>query len=58
MKTLIVPTVMVLIAAPVSQDLPGMAPFVEVCVIYNTESLCFLKKILSISFQSLPIRYR
>ena len=46
MRTLIVPTVMVLTAVPVSQVLLGMALFVEVCVICNTESLCFLKKIL------------
>ena len=43
MKTLIVTTVMVLIAAPVSQDLQAMAPFVKVSVIYNVISKDFLQ---------------
>jgi len=39
MRTLTVPTVTVLTAAPVSQDLLAMALFVKVCVIYNQEAL-------------------
>ena len=39
MRTLIVPTLTVLTAAPVSQDLLAMALFVKVCVIYNQQAL-------------------
>ena len=38
-RTLIVPTVMVLTAVPVSQDLLEMALFVKVCVIANQQAL-------------------
>ena len=38
-RTLIVPTVTDLTAAPVRQDLLGMALFVKVCMIYNQETL-------------------
>ena len=38
MTTLIVTIMMVLIAAPVSQDLLAMAPFVKVCAIYHVVS--------------------
>ena len=39
MGTLIAPTLTVLTAAPVSQDLLATALFVKVCVIYNQQAL-------------------
>ena len=58
MRTLIVPTLTVLSAAPVSQDLLTTALFVKVCMIYNQQALSYTRENTEFFFQSLPVRYR
>ena len=52
MRTLIVPTLTVLSAAPVSQDLLTTALFVKVCMIYNQQALSYTRENIECFFSN------